>query len=219
MSRIITGRGPRERKRYLWSRRLTILEFGGDKSFVDDLNTEQGAVSSRVALLLRSAEAKPMLYRFVSCLQWDSGQLVLSSKKYFSPSHSLTTSTVVLLIFIAFFLTLKPLIFFHIYIYYFSLLPMINWLGPTSSYTKILLKFPFIFFKIISRVKFCKITLLLTTAIRAGTYRIPSDLRSQARDGSVSTVVGDHTGILGAVVFFFPPFTVQGNHTVLIWFS
>ena len=119
MSRIITGRGPRERKRYLWSRRLTILEFGGDKSFVDDLNTEQGAVSSRVALLLRSAEAKPMLYRFVSCLQRDSGQLVLSSKKYFSPSHPLTTSTVVLLILIAFFLTLKPLIFFHIYIYCF----------------------------------------------------------------------------------------------------
>jgi hypothetical protein len=45
--------------------------------------------------------------------------LVLSSKKYFSPSHPLTTSTVVLLILIAFFLTLKPLIFFHIYIYCF----------------------------------------------------------------------------------------------------
>jgi len=74
-------------------------------------------------LLLRSAEAKPMLYRFVSCLQWDSGQLVLSSKKYFSPSHPLTTSTVVQFYFANFNCffskTLKPLIFFHIYIYYF----------------------------------------------------------------------------------------------------
>jgi hypothetical protein len=32
-----------------------------DKSFADDLNKERGAVSSRVALLLRSAEAKPLL--------------------------------------------------------------------------------------------------------------------------------------------------------------
>jgi hypothetical protein len=42
---------------------------------------------------------------------------------------------------------------------------------------------------------------LATTAIHTRTYRIPSDLRSQAGDGSVSTVVGDHTGIPGAVVF------------------
>ena len=41
------------------------LDFGGDKSFVDDLIIELGAVSSRVALLLRSAEAKPMFSRFV----------------------------------------------------------------------------------------------------------------------------------------------------------
>ena len=130
MSRIITGRGPRERKRYLWSRRLTILEFGGDKSFVDDLNTEQGAVSSRVALLLRSAEAKPMLYRFVSCLQRDSGQLVLSSKKYFSPSHPLTTSTVVQFYFAnfnCFFSNIKTFnLFSYLYIYIlFCLPPMI----------------------------------------------------------------------------------------------
>ena len=37
----------------------------GDKSFADDLNVGQGAVSSRVALLLRSAEANPSLPRFV----------------------------------------------------------------------------------------------------------------------------------------------------------
>ena len=59
--------------------RLAILDFGGDKSFVDDLNKEQGAVSSRVALLLRSAEAKPLLYRFVklSVLACGSGQVVM----------------------------------------------------------------------------------------------------------------------------------------------
>ena len=36
-----------------------------NKSFADDLNVDQGAVSSRVALLLRSAEAKPLIPRFV----------------------------------------------------------------------------------------------------------------------------------------------------------
>ena len=36
-----------------------------DKSFVDDLNMERGIVSSRVALLLRSAEIKPLSLRFV----------------------------------------------------------------------------------------------------------------------------------------------------------
>ncbi len=35
------------------------------KSFADDLNTERGIVSSRVALLLRSAEIKPLFFRFV----------------------------------------------------------------------------------------------------------------------------------------------------------
>ena len=34
----------------------------GDKSFADDLNMERGIVSSRVALLLRSAEIKPYLF-------------------------------------------------------------------------------------------------------------------------------------------------------------
>lgn len=37
----------------------------GNKSLADDLSVRQGAVSSRVALLLRSAEAKPSLPRFV----------------------------------------------------------------------------------------------------------------------------------------------------------
>src|SRR4051794_21405861 len=36
-----------------------------DKSFADDLIVHRGAVSSRVALLLRSAEAKPLMPRFV----------------------------------------------------------------------------------------------------------------------------------------------------------
>jgi hypothetical protein len=36
-----------------------------DKSFADDLNSKRGAVSSRVVLLLRSTEAKPLFSRFV----------------------------------------------------------------------------------------------------------------------------------------------------------
>ena len=64
--RIVIGWVLAERKRYCKSQRILILDFGGDKSFADDLNIEQGAVSSRVALLLRSAEAKPMFSRFVS---------------------------------------------------------------------------------------------------------------------------------------------------------
>lgn len=39
------------------------------------------------------------------------------------------------------------------------------------------------------------------TAIHTRSFRIPSDLRRQARDGLVSTVMGDRTGILGAVTF------------------
>ena len=41
----------------------------------------------------------------------------------------------------------------------------------------------------------------LSTAIGLRKYRIPSDLRSQAEYRLVSTTVGDHVGILGAVVF------------------
>ena len=47
--------------------------------------------------------------------------------------------------------------------------------------------------------------LLLSTAIGLRKYRIPSDLRSQAEYRLVSTTVGDHVGILGAVVFALLP--------------
>ena len=45
--------------------RIVISDIGEDKSLADDLNKEQGIVSSRVALLLRSAEIKPLFHRFV----------------------------------------------------------------------------------------------------------------------------------------------------------
>ena len=43
------------------------------------------------------------------------------------------------------------------------------------------------------------------TVIPLWIYRIPSELRSQAGLGLPSTVVGDHTGIAGAVCFFVLP--------------
>jgi hypothetical protein len=43
--------------------------------------------------------------------------------------------------------------------------------------------------------------LFSSTAIGLRKYRIPSDLRSQAEYRLVSTMVGDHMGILGVVVF------------------
>ncbi len=39
------------------------------------------------------------------------------------------------------------------------------------------------------------------TAIHIGKHRVPSDPRSQANDGAVSTMMGDRMGILRAVVF------------------
>ena len=39
-----------------------------DKSFVNDLDVQRGIVSSRVALLLRSAEIKPLLSDLFSIL-------------------------------------------------------------------------------------------------------------------------------------------------------
>ena len=42
-------------------RRIKISNIGGDKSFADDLNKQRGIVRSRVALLLRSSEIKPLL--------------------------------------------------------------------------------------------------------------------------------------------------------------
>jgi hypothetical protein len=41
------------------------LTMRRDKSFADDLIVHRGVVSSRVALLLRSAETKPLMPRFV----------------------------------------------------------------------------------------------------------------------------------------------------------
>ena len=64
-SSIIRGWVPSSRKRRASSHRNAIQDIGGDKSFVDDLNIKLGIVSSRVALLLRSAEIKPLFSRFV----------------------------------------------------------------------------------------------------------------------------------------------------------
>jgi hypothetical protein len=44
---------------------MILLNIGDDKSLADDLNMKLGIVSSRVALLLRSAEIKPWFQRFV----------------------------------------------------------------------------------------------------------------------------------------------------------
>ena len=41
------------------------LTMRRDKSFVDDLIVHRGVVSGRVTLLLRSAETKPLMPRFV----------------------------------------------------------------------------------------------------------------------------------------------------------
>lgn len=49
----------------------------------------------------------------------------------------------------------------------------------------------------------CTRNILTSTAIGLRKYRIPSDLRSQAEYRLVSTMVGDHMGILGVVVFDF----------------
>lgn len=43
----------------------------------------------------------------------------------------------------------------------------------------------------------------IATTIQTAKYRIPSDLRSEHRYGLVSTMVGDHMGIQGVVVFVF----------------
>jgi hypothetical protein len=46
-------------------------------------------------------------------------------------------------------------------------------------------------------------SILVSSAIGLRKYRIPSDLRSQAEHRLVSTMVGDHMGILGVEVFAF----------------
>ena len=53
----------------------------------------------------------------------------------------------------------------------------------------------------------------LSTAILSETYRISSELRSQATAGPVSTTVGDHVGIRGAVGSC--PFSLL----VMLWLS
>ena len=52
-------------KRVVVASVMIIQDIGEGKSFADDLNKERGTVSSRVALLLRSAEVKPLFRRFV----------------------------------------------------------------------------------------------------------------------------------------------------------
>lgn len=48
-----------------WRSRITSSNIGKDKSFVDDLNMERGIVRVRVAFVPRSAEIKPLFWRFV----------------------------------------------------------------------------------------------------------------------------------------------------------
>ena len=47
------------------SRRMTISNIGDVKSFADDLNIQRSIVSGRAPLLVRSAEIKLLLDRFV----------------------------------------------------------------------------------------------------------------------------------------------------------
>ena len=54
-----------KRKCYAGTYWIVISDIGEVKSYAYDLNKERGIVSSRVALLLRSAEIKPLFYRFV----------------------------------------------------------------------------------------------------------------------------------------------------------
>ena len=49
---------------------------------------------------------------------------------------------------------------------------------------------------------------VVSTAILSETYRISSELRSQATAGPVSTTVGDHVGIRGAVGSLFFSFVL-----------
>ena len=54
------------------------------------------------------------------------------------------------------------------------------------------------------------------TVIPPWIYRIPSELRSQAGLGLPSTVVGDHTGIVSAVCFFFLALSKSNNdHSIV----
>ena len=59
-----------------------------DKSFADDLNSKRGAVRSRVVLLLRSTEAKPLFSRFVYSLLLNLLFYLSKKKKYILPRCS-----------------------------------------------------------------------------------------------------------------------------------
>ena len=85
-----------------------------DKSFADDLIKGRGIVSGRVALLLRSAEIKPLFYRFVptgtTCTLW---YVVRNTNK----------TTLQKIFFFFYFLLYKKIFFFYflgleIYIYF-----------------------------------------------------------------------------------------------------
>lgn len=52
-------------KKYVRRCWITSSNIGRDKSFVDDLNKEQGIVRMRVAFVPRSAEIQPSFWRFV----------------------------------------------------------------------------------------------------------------------------------------------------------
>jgi hypothetical protein len=54
-----------KRKGLLVSWRMIISNIGDVKSFADDLNIQRSIVSGRVPLLVRSAEIKLLLDRFV----------------------------------------------------------------------------------------------------------------------------------------------------------
>ena len=95
VSGIINGWIPKKRKRCLGSHRIAISDIGEDKSFVDDLNTERGIVSSRVALLLRSAEIKPLFSRFVLKRTFSSPEPLVTAGHYMSLSRWFSnTSTI-----------------------------------------------------------------------------------------------------------------------------
>ena len=56
---------------------------------------------------------------------------------------------------------------------------------------------------------------VVSTAILSVTYRISSELRSQATAGLVSTTVGDHVGIRGAVGSLFLCVAGSGGPSVV----
>ena len=60
---------------------------------------------------------------------------------------------------------------------------------------------------------------LYHTVIPPWIYRIPSELRSQAGLGLPSTVVGDHTGIVGAVCFLYSVKICLHNFTSCLFFK